>query len=241
MKLLLRTFFILLLFFVAASSISWAETTIARKLSLGGQLAGGNTDVQSFHTEFLLNRNRKFVDEITAKGSFDREFSSGTETQFKAYSALRLAHSLSKDYYRYYKLEAFHDRFQDIDLRLIPTVGLGYWFINEKDFRSMIEAAVGYQKEYLINKTADEMFVLTLSHNLLWGVFSNDLDVYTAVNDLDNYRFINVAKLKIKLNKHYAAKLSLKDEFNNRPAAGVQKNDVSFTTSLEYAFKEIKS
>ncbi|MFH1683567.1 MAG: DUF481 domain-containing protein [Candidatus Margulisiibacteriota bacterium] len=230
----------IIIFLLLFQNFALAETIFERKISFGGQLASGNTDVQSLHADFSLNRNRKFVDEITAKGSFDREFSSGAETQLKAYSSLRLAHSLSNDYYRYYKLEAFSDRFQDIDMRLIPTVGLGYWFINEKDFKSMIEAAVGYQKEYLINKTAEEMFVLTLSHNLLFGVFSNDLDVYTAINDLDNYRFINIAKMKIKLNTHYAFKLSLKDEFNNRPAAGVQKNDVTFITSLEYAFKETR-
>ncbi|MFH1577247.1 MAG: DUF481 domain-containing protein [Candidatus Margulisiibacteriota bacterium] len=232
---------LLLTILIFGAGISPAETTIERKVSLGGQQTGGNTAVQSLHMDFKLNRNRKWVDETTIKGSLDQEFSAGAETQNKASGSGRFARSINKQFFHYAKLQAEHDRFQDLNIRIIPTIGFGYWFHEDDIFKSTLEGALGYQKEYLISGGVNETALVTVSSDILWGVFTNNLDVYASATDLDNYRFTNESKLKIKLNTHYSFKLSLKDEYNNRPAAGVQKNDAAFTTGLEFAFKETKS
>jgi len=230
-----------IIFVILCVDIAQGELILQRKFSLGGQLTSGNTQVQSLHLDFSLNRNNKWVDETTFKASLDQEFSAGTQSQFKVYSFLRYGKSLSKKYYSFGKLEAEHDRFQNIDVRIVPTLGVGYWFADEKGFKSMLETAFGYQRQYLINKTSDEMVVLALNSIFLLGDFSNNLNVYVAANDLNNFRLTNTTKFKVKLNQNYAFKWMLKDEYNNQPTTGVQKNDVSFTTSLEYAFKEVKS
>ncbi|MFC1571001.1 DUF481 domain-containing protein [Candidatus Margulisiibacteriota bacterium] len=209
-------------------------------MSLGGQLTGGNTQVQALHFDFNLNRNRKWIDEVTVKGSLDQSANAGTQTQFKAYAAVRYAHSLNKQYYQYYKLEADHDRFQDINIRLIPTVGVGYWFADEAEFKSMIEGAVGYQREFAMDQSVTESALLTVSSKLALGQLANDLNLYAAADDPSNFRLTNITKFGIKLNEHYAFKLMLKDEYNNRPAAGVEKNDVTFTTGLQYSLDETK-
>jgi putative salt-induced outer membrane protein YdiY len=228
----------LILFVAIGAASARAELILERKFSLGGWLTGGNSRVQSLHGDLYLDRNHKLGSQITLKGSFAHESSGGTDTLFKIYSSLRYSRSLSRTLYYFYKLEAEHDRFQDIDLRAIPTVGIGYWFVNEDELKSMVEGAVGYQREYTIDRTADELVVLKLSHNLFLGPFSNDLDIYAAADDPDNYRFVNQMDYKVKLNSYYAFKWRLKDEYNNRPAAGVEKNDVHFSISLEYAFKK---
>lgn len=205
---------------------------------MGGWLTGGNSRVQSLHGDIFLDRNHKLVNQLTVKGSFDHESSGGADTLFKIYSSLRFSHSLSGKLYDFYKIEAEHDRFQDIDLRLIPTVGIGCWFLNEDELRFLVEGAVGYQREYSVDRTADELVVLKLSSYFLLGAFYNDLDVYAAADDPDNYRVVNQMAYKVKLNSYYAFKWSLKDEYNNRPLTGVEKNDVRMSISLEYAFKK---
>ncbi len=231
-KLLSLTLFVIL----CAGSLQ-AEINFERKFYLGGWLTSGNTEGQSFHTDLYLSRDHKFINSLSLKGSLGQESSAGVETMFKIYSALRYAHSINKKLYNFYKLEAEHDRFQDIDLRLIPTLGIGYWFVDQKDFKAMLEGAVGYQRDYMVDRTRDEMVVLKLSSDLFLGGFSNELDIYVAASNSDNFRIVNQANYKIKLNTYYWFKWSLKDEYDNLPAAGVKKNDLRFTIGIEYSFK----
>ena len=230
----------LLLLLLVFPSVSFAEVILERKIALGGQLTGGNTQVQSLHLDFKLNQNTKWRDETSISGSFDQSLSSGSETQNKIYTAFRYGHSLNNKYYSFYKLEAEQDRFQSVNFRIIPTVGMGYWFSDAIDFKSMLEAAIGYQRVYLVNQTEEELIILALTSKLDWGWLSNDFNAYVAPSDFNNYRFINTTDFKINLNQYYAFKWILKDEYNNQPASGIQKNDLSFMTSLEYSFKEVK-
>jgi len=232
--------FLSLLALAALLCPAFSQTEIERKFSLGGWLTEGNTRGQSLHADFFLNRDRKGVNEITCKGSLDHESSAGADTMFKAYSSLRYAHSLSPRLYNFYLLEAEHDRFQDIDLRTIPTVGVGHWFANEDGFKFMVEGALGYQRNYLVDRTADELVVFKLSSSLRAGAFSNEFDYYTSTSDPGNFRLVNYLSFKVKLNSYYSFKWSLKDEYNNRPPAGVQKNDLRFVASIEYAIKQSK-
>jgi len=234
----MKKLLIFILLILVYTGSAQAEIIIERKFSLGGWLASGNTQGQSLHADFYLNRNRRWIDEIIFKGSFGHESSTGVDTMFKIYSSLRYAYSLGKQFYNFYKLEIEHNRFQDIDLRVIPTVGIGYWFVDQSDFKSMLEGALGYQRNYMVDRTSDEMLILKLSSYLLWGGFSNDLDVYMAANNFDNFRVVNQVDYKIKLNSYYWFKWSLKDEYDNLPAAGVKKNNLRFTIGLEYAFKK---
>jgi putative salt-induced outer membrane protein YdiY len=207
---------------------------------VGGQLSSGNTQVNSLHADVFLNRNRRFIDEVTFKGSLDYESSAGGSTMFKVNSSFRYGISLSRQLYQFAKIEADYDRFQDIGLRLVPALGLGYWFADEQSYKAMTEGALGYQKEYRLNRADDGVMVVKLSAYLLLGAFSNDLDLYAIAGDLGNHRIVNEAVLKSKLNDHYAFKCSLRDEYNSRPAAGVQNNDLRLVVGLEYSFEETR-
>ena len=225
--------FLLLVFAVPVS----AETITQQKYSLGGMVTSGNSQVESLSVGFLFNRNEKWINELTFQGSLDYQATGGAQTLYKLFSSLRYAYSRGKQLYNFFKLEAEHDRFQNIDLRLIPSVGLGYWFADQKDSKAMVEAALGYQRKYMVNQTNDELIVAKFRSYWLRGDFSNNLNVYVAANDLNNYRFVNEANYQVKLNSNYAFKLKLKDQYNNQPATGVQNNDLLFTVGLEYSHK----
>ena len=227
-------FLILLLF----SNIAWGELSFRRHFSLGGQFTAGNSEINSLNFDFLLNRNNKWIDELTVKGSFDQQATSGTATRFKVGSSIRYACSLTKQTYYYYMLEAEHDRFQDIDLRLLPTIGAGYWFADQAGFAAMIEGAIGYQRQQQLDNSVEENTILAAVSSLSWGSLANSFNLYVLSGDLSNYRFTNALNYHLKLNDHYAVKWALKDEYNSKPAGGVKKNDFSFITSIEYDFHQ---
>lgn len=225
--------------FVPAFAIAQADVVVERKLSLGGQLNSGNTDVQSLQIDFYFGRNRTAQDQAAVKGSFNRQFSRGRETEFQANAKLRYSRFITTQFFNYYKLTLDHDNFQEIALRVIPTIGLGYWFLKEVDHNSMLELAIGFEHDFIINQPDEQIVIVNLGSDVTWGIFANNFDLYADPNDLDYYRLVNTTNLRIKLNKFYAFKLTLKEQFNNRPAAGTQKNDLSFLTSLEFASKDV--
>jgi len=64
----------------------------------------------------------------------------------KFYGMGQHAFSYGKDlkWHHFYKLEADQDRSANIDYRLIPSTGVGYWFSDLEDRKLMIEGTIGY-------------------------------------------------------------------------------------------------
>ena len=61
------------------------------------------------------------------------------------YGMLRYAFSFwERRWYNFYRLEADHDRFANIDYRIVPSCGIGYWFSDKEDYKAMAELAAQY-------------------------------------------------------------------------------------------------
>ena len=60
----------------------------------------------------------------------------------------RYAFSFGKHlaWYNFYAFEAMHDRFANIDWRLTPSTGLGYWFADEAAWKATVELALDDQQ-----------------------------------------------------------------------------------------------
>ncbi|NQT29380.1 MAG: DUF481 domain-containing protein [Candidatus Saganbacteria bacterium] len=231
-------YIIIFAFIVTSVTASNAELIFQRKLSFGSKITGGNSEFQSIDVDWLLDRNDKNKNQLTFSGAFDRESSNGVDSVFRVNGTLRYAHSLTKQYFNYCKLDATHDRSQDIDVRLVPTLGFGFWFVDEANFKFNIEGALGYQLEYLRDQTQADTPIWSANSTWVLGDFTNTFALYSALTDFGNFRAINTASYSAKINNNFFVKLTLKDEYNNRPVAGVLKNDITLTTSLQYAIKE---
>ncbi|MBU0574021.1 MAG: DUF481 domain-containing protein [Candidatus Margulisiibacteriota bacterium] len=216
------------------------EQRIDRGFSLGGDLSTGNTQENSINATLRLNRNKELVDETTLKASLDYKSANGADTKFKIYSSLRYAHSLANTVYSYAKMEFTHDKFQDIEMRFVPTAGVGRWFFNEDDLRLMGEAALGLQADILKDNLSSGTMVLTLSSDLQWWGLVNSFDSYFALDDFANYRFTDTIFYNMYLSEYHLFKIGAKDEYSNMPVAGVKNNDFTFLISFEYRFTEIE-
>lgn len=58
-----------------------------------------------------------------------------------------------KKLFHFYQFEAERNRFANIDYRLMPSAGLGYWMDKTGRFRSMAEIGVGYAKTLYRDET----------------------------------------------------------------------------------------
>jgi len=106
------------------------EVIWQREITTGYNRTTGNTRDSQLSTSFFISRSKKHVNEITLKGNAYYSSSNRKMNAQKWCGMARYAFSFgnAKKWYNFYRLESDHDRFADIDYRLIPSTGAGYWF-----------------------------------------------------------------------------------------------------------------
>ena len=101
------------------------EVIWEKKISVGYNKSSGNTQTSQLAMNLFMNRNRKHVDEITLKGDVYYSSSNKKMDAQKWFVSGRYAFSFGKNkkWYNFYKLETDHDRFADVDYRVVPGAG----------------------------------------------------------------------------------------------------------------------
>jgi len=212
--------------------------------AVGYEKNTGNTRDSSLTTSFSLTRKRAKKDETTLKGRIEYSSSGGKMHKQKWYGMTRYARSLGKEKKRYdfYIFEADHDRFQAVDYRFTPAVGLGYWFSDADDFKAMAECGLGVQHTHYNDGTKDDTEpILTprlYLEKALWGAsrLTEELKLYPSVGDPGVIRLRSETSFINPVNDTLSLKLSLIEEYDSEPESGVKKNDLCFTSGLVYSF-----
>ena len=220
-------------------NIAWKK-----EISAGYNRATGNTQESQLSLGFLINRNNKYVNEITLKGNAYYSSSDRKMDAQKYYGMGRYALSLgsSKRWYNFYRIEADHDRFANIDYRLVPAAGIGYWFYDLPDFKLMAEVGAGWEYTNFRDETDDKNeAVLTPrlffeKHILDNFAITQNLYYYPAFEDFNLYRFHSETVLSVALNSKLSLKISLINDYNSNPPTDIKKNDLRLISSLSYSF-----
>ncbi len=214
-----------------------------REISIGYSNISGNT--QSSQLSIGLGGNKKTDhDETTFKGNIYYSSSNKKMDSQKWYGMGRYAYSFreSKKWYNFYKLEVDHDRFTNIDYRIVPSIGLGYWFSDEPDLRVMTEVGVGLEHTDFRDsvKDSDEIILLPRAffEKRLFSEsrISEDLTLYPYLDDASEFRLHSETKLVNPINEKLSLSLSLIDDYNSNPAKNTKKNDIQIISALTYSF-----
>ncbi len=213
-----------------------------KKISLGYNDSRGNSESSQVTMGFYAGRKTD-SDEVTLKA--DTFYSSSNqEMDAQRWSGMgRYAFSFGEDkkWYNFYKLEADHDRFADIDYRLIPSVGLGYWFSDEADWKLMAEAALGIEHTNFRTEGDNDEFISICRGYLEKRIFAKaritqDVFFYPALSSFGEYRLHSETSLENPISDKLSLKLSFIEDYNSNPPKGVEKNDLRLISSLIYLF-----
>ena len=145
-------------------------------------------------------------------------------------------------WYNFYKLTADHDRFANIDYRLLPTTGLGYWFHDTDSMKLMAEAALGYEYTDFRDATDESEEMLFVSRGFMEKVLLGDSKIrqdvffYPAVDDFSDYRLHSETVFTNPLSDRLSLSVSFIDDYDSEPSGDIKKNDIRLTTSLTYSF-----
>ncbi|MBU1148368.1 MAG: DUF481 domain-containing protein [Candidatus Omnitrophica bacterium] len=235
--------FVILFFCIAAEAMS-EEVVWDRKVSLGYNRSSGNTDSSELNTSLFINRNRMHVDEMTLKGNVYYASSDKKMDAQKWDGSGRYAFSFGREkkWYNFYKMAVDHDRFANIDYRLLPSTGLGYWFHDTDSLKLMMEAAGGYEHTEYRDATDESKETVFISRGFLEKtIFENakltqDVFYYPVIDDFSDYRVHSETVLTNPVSDKLSLNVSFIDDYDSKPSGDTKKNDVRIITSLTYSF-----
>lgn len=219
--------------------VAWNGT-----VSVGYNASRGNTENNQLCASLGLTRNRKHIDEITLKGdAFYSSSNKQTDAQ-KLHGLARYAFSFgeSKKWYNFYRIEADHDRFANIDYRLIPSAGVGYWLFDLPQIKMMAEIAIGLEHTDYRDETGDSNEIVLVPRAFFEReLFINskilqDITLYPSLKDTGEYRLHSETTFTNPITDKVSLNLSLINDYNSDPSGDTKKHDLRLISSLVYVF-----
>lgn len=213
---------------------------------LGAQISRGNTHTDRYSAAFDLNR-RSESDRFTSSGqySFGRERDNDTgdintsadNWEVKA----KHDHFWTEKWYGFVNVLVGKDRIQDLNLRFIPGVGVGYQWVESPDFNFNTEAGLAWvYEDYETQATKDDISLRLAYHfdkkfNDKVGMFHN-LEYLPSIEDIDS--FLVKADVGVRADLTQALFIEGKIEWthNSDPAPGNDKNDTKYTLGVGWRF-----
>jgi len=219
-----------------------AESTWTRDIALGYNKSSGNTDKSELSISGAIKRewdNKNFG----SSANIYYSESNGQMDSQEWVSLTRYAFDFTNEYkwFNSYQFEVTHDRFADIDYRLLPSVGIGYWLSRDEDWTWSVEASAGLEiTKYRSSKPDDESAVM-LGHTFLKKkIFDNAF----IAEDLTIIPTLNNTGMRIKSETAFTnplsdgLDLSLKYiiDHDTEPSDNKKKTDTRIITALKYSF-----
>jgi len=235
-------FVILALQVIIVTQPACAAGEWTKELSLGYNKTSGNTEKAEFSTAGMLNR-KTTSNEITLKG--DVYYSSADKNMdAQKWSGLgRYAYSFGeqKKWFNSYQLQADHDRFADVDYRLLPTVGIGYWFSDTDDWKFMAEGSAGLEMTNYRSNKADDEEAAAIGH--LYAekkIFdraraSEDFSIIPSLEEGD-FRIKSETAFTNPIKEGLDLSIKFIIDYDSDPADGIEDTDTRLVTGLKYSF-----
>jgi putative salt-induced outer membrane protein YdiY len=211
-------------------------------LAFGFSDKSGNSRARGLSSTLDVER-RTTKDRITLGFGVNRESSQTSGGDFentvsKYYGSLRLDVFVNPKFFFFASTRQERDRFQDIALRSTYNTGLGYQAVAQGATDLDISFAGGVRRENFISAGSETATVVSaaskLRHDFGPMVLLWQADFSPKVEDLADFRFVSDASVTAPLFLGIGFRLSVLDEFTNKPQPGIKKNDLLVATRLSY-------
>ncbi len=214
----------------------------ARSIAAGYTKSNGNTKSSDFSVHLLINR-KTGADEFSMKSDLYYSSSNNRMDTQKWSGMLRYAYRFrNRAWYNFYKIENDHDRFANIEYRVIPSTGLGYWFFDTPGFKALAEFGVGFEHTDFRQEEADQNETVLIPRAFLEKTIfgksriSQDIAVYPSLTESGEYRLHSETSLVNPISDRLSLCFSFIDDYYSNPTQVTNKNDSRFISSLKCSF-----
>jgi hypothetical protein len=210
-------------------------------VSLSGSFRSGNTDQVLGALRAAAERNWEYD-----KLSFALEAlygkSEGTKTNESLFVKGRWDHFWSEKLYGYAQLDALHDQIQDIDVRAVASVGVGYVVWKDSD-DELLALEGGVSGIYTRFGNGDDPLspaaraAATFKEIIFKDVrFTQEAEFLLPIDDPSAFLVRARTALGVPLAEGWAMKTSLDVNYTADPAVGRRPFDILFLVGIEYQF-----
>ena len=214
-------------------------------VAAGALLIRGNSDTDSLSLSVNLAHKTQ-QDDISVAASYlygrTRDHTTGvvTTTAENWQVDARYDYNFTKRFYGFLDGQVRKDRVADLDLRVVPSGGVGYRFFEQPDFTLAGEAGLAWVYEKYTNGTHTREDV---SLHLAYHVTKKFNDEVSAFHDLEylpsversrNYIVNTDVGLRAQLTKHLFGEAKITLDYDSEPAKGSLKNNVYYAVNLGY-------
>jgi putative salt-induced outer membrane protein len=215
-------------------------------LQAGGVVTSGNSQTETLNAEVDAQR-RGEDDRLTFKGEYlyGRQKDNGTgqsKTTTDAWLAsAKYDYFFTKKFYGYGLMKAEHDRIADLDLRLSPSVGVGYQWVESAKQNFSTEVGVGYVYEDYSTRASNDYVSARAAYHYDRTLLDNlnlvhKFEFQPDVEDLRKYLVNADVGLRTDFTKQLFAELKVEWKYDSEPAPGARKNDFRYILSVGYQF-----
>lgn len=218
-----------------------------KTISIGFNLTEGNSDT------LLLNANAKASRDyennvwlFELDGNYGESDSPDPDdpsapspketTQEDATANAEYQRLLTERFYAGFGTKVKYDDIADIDYRVTLKPVLGYYLIKDEDIKLSVDVGPGYIFEK-VGGIKDDYFAPRVSDRFEWKISETSKLFQTAeyifdVSDSENYQVVGEAGIESAINSWLSLIVKAKDEYDNQPAAGKERNDFSLISGL---------
>ncbi len=215
----------------------WAMTA-----SLGLSLKTGNSRAHGLGGAFELERKSSH-DRIDLGAGANHEASQVPGSPYqttvsKAYGFLQLDVYANPKLFASFGTRQEQDRFQDLRLRSLYTIGVGYQATARPATDLRFNLLAGYRRESYYSDGANTVPIVgagwAFKQSIAPAVLTWRVDYTPQAGDFMNYQLVSNATIISGLYKNLGLSVGVLDEYNSRPQPGIKPNDLLATTTLTY-------
>lgn len=210
-------------------------------VSLSGSFRAGNTDQTLAALRAAAEKNWEY-DKLSLALEALYGKSEGAKTNESLFVKARWDHYWSERFYGYGQVDALHDGIQDIDVRVVASLGVGYQVWKESDDRLFaVEGGLSGIYTHFGNGDAPlspaARAAATFKEILFKDVrFTQDAEILLPLDDIGAYIFRSRTGLAVPVAEGWSMKTSLDVNYTADPSTGRDPFDLLFLVGIEYQF-----
>jgi putative salt-induced outer membrane protein YdiY len=206
----------------------------------------GNTFSDS--ADVAIDASRRSTDDRITLGagySFGRERNADTgqksTTEDNWFASGKYDYFLNKKLYLFGLIRVEKDRIANLDLRVSPSAGLGYQWIEKPDFNFNTELGGGWVHESYTNDGSDSHFTARAAYHVDKSFnerikLFHDLEYLPSVERGSDYNVNADIGMRMMLTKQFFSEFRVDWQFDSTPAPGAEKHDLKYLVSLGWQF-----
>ena len=221
---------------------AWTGAVIA-----GAQFARGNTYADQANVSFDAVR-RTADDRLTLNAAYNFGRQRDTDTGDKEtsidnwFAAAKYDYFFTERFYGYGSFRYEKDRIAELDRRAVPSLGVGYLWADEADFKFDTEAGLAFVHEKFESGDTNDALSLRLAYHVkkdLWddkvSLFHN-LEYFPSLERIDDFLVITDAGVRAALTERLFAEYKIEYRYDATPAEGLDKNDYRHVVGVGWKF-----